>query len=352
MKSKKIRVLHILNSSKYSGAENVVINIMENTKSDCESAYLSPVGSIGSYLNERGLTYIHVDNLSISNIKKEMKEFRPQIIHAHDFRAGILTVLTGTKLPIINHLHNNSPWMKRYGIYSFVYGICAMRLNQILTVSDSVMNEYVFGNLLKRRSLTIGNPFDADKVRKMAGKADLQKQSDIIFLGRLSPPKRPFFFLEIVKEIKKVMPAIKISVVGEGELKQKFRQAIKEMGLTDNVKTYGFLDNPYGLLKNAKVMCMPSAWEGFGLAAVEALTLGVPVVCSGAGGLSGIVSEKNGKICYDNISDYVAEIVKLLTDESYWNAKSTGATKASIKFDNSKMYNKKILEIYRNLYSI
>ena len=49
--------------------------------------------------------------------------------------------------------------------------------------------------------------------------------------------------------------------------------------------------NPYPYLNAGKVMVMPSAWEGFGLAAVEGMCLGKPVVCSGVGGLADIVDE-------------------------------------------------------------
>ena len=57
---------------------------------------------------------------------------------------------------------------------------------------------------------------------------------------------------------------------------------------------------------------MPSLWEGFGLAAVEALTLGLPVVCSGAGGLCDIVNDSCGKIC-KTLDEYVSELVAMPT---------------------------------------
>ena len=47
-------------------------------------------------------------------LKKAIEKIQPDIIHAHDFTAGILAASLINRIPIINHLHNNSPWLKKY----------------------------------------------------------------------------------------------------------------------------------------------------------------------------------------------------------------------------------------------
>ena len=341
-----LKVMHILNSNQYSGAENVVIEIINGTKNYCQSAYVSPYGKIEGFLRKNEIAYIPVKKLSIQNLMDAIKNFKPDVIHAHDFRAGMYSCLTGTRIPIINHLHNNPPWLKRISLRTVLYACCCFRFNRILTVSDSVMDEFVFGRVFKDKTQVVGNPFNAKKIRRMAESAELAQPSDIIFLGRISPPKKPFFFLDIVARVKKTIPDFKVAVVGEGELYKEFSEKLDGMKLQDNITMYGFLENPYGLLKNAKVMCMPSAWEGFGLAAVEALTLGTPVVCSGAGGLSGIIDDKNGKICHYDVECYAEEIIKLLTNKDYLDDKSKEAFESSLRFDNLDAYCKKIVDLY------
>ena len=99
---------------------------------------------------------------------------------------------------------------------------------------------------------------------------------------------------------------------------------INQLQLVNNVHCLGFIDNPYGIINQSKVLCIPSSWEGFGLVAVEALSLGKPVVAANVGGLPGIVTEESGKVCtYE--SEYIEEIVKLLTDSNYYFMKSSGA---------------------------
>ena len=134
-------------------------------------------------------------------------------------------------------------------------------------------------------------------------------------------------------------------MVGAGELYEEVEAKIAELNLKNHVKLYGFQKNPYGLLKAAKVMCMPSKWEGFGLAAVEGLAFGKPVVASPVGGLKKIVNEQCGKLC-ENKEDYLFEIEKLLTDISYYSKKSEGAKMRAKEYDNMISYARQIRELY------
>lgn len=347
----KIRVLHIINSHAYSGAENVMITIMENTKDEVDSCYVSPAGSIQAVLKKKNLAYIPINanNLSISNIRKVINQYKPDIIHAHDFRAGIFSRLTFTSVPIINHLHNNSPWLKRYSVYTLLYAFCCCRFNKILTVSDSVMNEFVFGSYFKHKTKVIGNPFDADKIRNLASIADIYESSDLIFLGRLTAQKNIFFFLDMVKALTRTFPNIKVAVVGDGELREKFMAKIDELGLKKNIIIYGFQSNPYGLIKNSKVLCMPSKWEGFGLAAAEALSLGVPVVCSGVGGLKDVVDKSCGGLCGFEMKNYIAEISQIFLEEEYRHMKMENALQKANTLSNIDKYVGMIKQIYREI---
>lgn len=347
----KPRVLHIINSHAYSGAENVIITIMENTKDDFDSYYASPIGSIKDVLKKRNLEYIPINsnNLSVSNIKDVIKKCKPDIIHAHDFRAGIFSRLTFTSIPIINHLHNNSPWLKKYSIYTLLYAFCCYRFNKILTVSDSVMSEFVFGSHFRSKTKVVGNPFDADKVRSLADIATINDASDIIFLGRLTPQKNIFLLLDIIKILTKRFPELKVAIVGDGELKNRFIEKIAELELEKNIKMYGFLENPYGLIKNSKVLCMPSKWEGFGLAAVEALSLGIPVVCSGCGGLKDLIDDSCGCLCGYDTQKYAAEITQILLNKEYQEKKQKNALKRAGALSNINSYTNMIRGIYQNI---
>ena len=228
---KRLKIVHVLASNKYSGAENVVLTIMKNIK-DVDCIYLSPKGEIEERLNQEGVAYYGIDKLNYTNLKKAIKEIKPDIIHAHDFLASAYSSLVSKgKIPVISHIHNNPPFITSYGIFSILYYITCKNYNKILTVSDSVMNEYVFGDKLKYKSLVVGNPFDAQYIQYKADHAELMNQSDIIYLGRLTEAKNPFVFLDIIQDLKQKIPTLKVNMVGAGELESEIRQKIKDYAL-------------------------------------------------------------------------------------------------------------------------
>jgi glycosyltransferase involved in cell wall biosynthesis len=91
---------------------------------------------------------------------------------------------------------------------------------------------------------------------------------------------------------------------------------------------------------------MPSRWEGFGLAAVEALALGVPVVATEVGGLPGFIDESCGKLC-DSKETFVEEISSLLSDTELYKKKISGANKRAEELDNIDQYISNMINVYK-----
>jgi glycosyltransferase involved in cell wall biosynthesis len=71
---------------------------------------------------------------------------------------------------------------------------------------------------------------------------------------------------------------VRLMILGEGPDRNRIEQAVQENQLTEDVSLPGFEQNPYRFMKRAAVFAFSSQWEGFGVALVEALALGLPVV--------------------------------------------------------------------------
>lgn len=349
MINNKLKVLHILNTTSFSGAENVVITIINNYPENIRGYYMAKKGSIKEYLSQYQIPNILFDKINIASIRMAVKKIRPDIIQAHDYTTGILAVAANTGVPIISHLHNNSPWLKKYGPKSFAYCWAAERSKKILVVSDSIMDEYVFGSRFSEKIVVMGNPIDFNRIWKMAGTQETKKLYDVIFLGRETPPKNPLLFLQIMQVLVTSNKTIRAVMVGGGEMYDQVTEWIHELHLENNVTQVGNQKNPYTFVKQSKVMCMPSKWEGFGLAAVECLSLGLPVVCSGAGGLKDIVNDECGKICGDDVLSYANEITRLLNEQKYYSKKSEFAIRRSKDFDTIKDYMSSLEYIYKEI---
>lgn len=339
-------ILYILNSNKFSGAENVVITIINKMKDNNEVIYVSPNGPIKERLKENNIKYELVGKLSIKEIRRVIKKYNPDIIHSHDFTASILSSIFGKKVKVISHIHNNNSWIKRINIYSLMYLISTIRYKRILLVSHSILKEYIFGKFIKRKTEIVGNPIDIDKILRKSEEINIDESYDLAYLGRLSQEKQPEQFIKIVLELKKKIQNIKVVMIGDGPLKEKCQQMIKEYELSKNIVLKGFQKNPYVFLKKSKILCITSKVEGFGLAAVEGLALGKPVVASNVGGLPDIVNEKCGKIT-NNLRESVEEIERLLESNEYYKNKSDGALKKAQEMNNIDKYIMELEEIYK-----
>ncbi|MDD3415806.1 MAG: glycosyltransferase [Lachnospiraceae bacterium] len=344
---KKITVMHVLCMSTYSGAENVAITLINSLKDEVYSVYVSPAGPICDVVKKNNIEHYSIEKVSISNINKAITDIEPDIIHAHDFTAGLVCAHVAKKIPVINHLHNNPPWIKKWGLKSLLYYNASKKFNSIITVSQSVMDEYIFGKKLRQKTKVIGNPIDLQAILTKAENSAVNEESDIIFLGRLMTQKNPLFFIEIVVQIVKLRPDIKVAIVGDGDLRMPVEKKIEQYNLRKNIKLYGFQENPYGILKNSKVLCIPSIWEGFGLVAVEALTFGKPVVAANVGGLPTIVNSQCGVLC-EGKNEYVDGINTLISDRTVYEKKSKMAMNRAKEIENIKWYRDSIMRIYKS----
>lgn len=332
-----MKVLYLLNSCSYSGAENVVIEIIRTLeKVGVKSLYVSRSGPIEKILIQKHIPYCLVEKLSVRSVKIILENFEPDIIHAHDFTASIIASFFGRKIFIISHLHNNPIWIKKINYKTIVYACSIFHYKKILMVSEAVEKEFVFHNMIRKKGEVIGNPISLKEIVEKAGESN-EKKFDIIFLGRLTEQKDPIRFIKLIQELVGEYPEIQCAMIGEGELREKCIDILKEKNLQKNINLFGFQENPYPILKKSKMLCMPSRWEGFGLAAVEALALGVPVLCTPVGGLVKIVDDLCGKLC-EKDSDFLKEMKKLLSDETYIRRKSLNALEKAKKLENIKSY--------------
>lgn len=340
-------VLHIVNSKIYSGLEKVACDIITNPNYGYNGIYVTQYGPVVGILKERNINYELIKNVSRKEIKRVIKKYKPDIIHAHDFTASVISSMCKKDIKLIEHLHNNNPWLKSIGIKSFSFLYAGLRADKILTVSDSIEKEFIFSRFIKKKIICIGNPINTQEIISKIKDFRAEKKYDICCVARLTKAKNPFKFVEIIKELVKENPYIKAVWVGDGELKESVIEKIKYESLVNNIELVGFQKNPYIYMVESNVFLLTSDWEGFGLVVVEALTLGLPCVVSNVGGLKEIVDNKCGKLCvHDN--DYIIEIKKLLSNINYYEKKSKKALEKSKRLDNITQYINKINDIYKS----
>lgn len=345
----KIRIMHLLKSTKYSGAENVVCQIMELFKKDdrFEMVYVCPKGPIKDVLEKRDLSYFLLDSFSYKEVKQVVNKIKPSIIHAHDFSASVLVSFI-KKVSVISHIHNNPLWLSKICLNSVVYACSLKRYAKIIGVSSSVIDEFRFKGLMIKKFEILPNVIDKEKVLKM-GEEKFDEQIDILFVGRMAPPKNPLAFVSIInKVIQRYNKLLSVIMVGEGPMFDRVQTSIRQQGLSSIIKLMGFEKNPYKYMKNSKMLIMPSVWEGFGLVAIESMLLKTPVIASPVGGLKDIITGGSGFLCKDEDS-MVLTVLSLLEDEEKRKQIGYKGFERALFFSNVNNYKKQLEDIYYSI---
>lgn len=340
----QMKILHLFKSTKFSGAEIVGLTIMR-LSSEHETIYASPDGPIRQVVEARGQKFYPLKGTDVKSIRSAIKQLHPDLIHAHDFTMASSAAWAAGGIPVVAHLHNNPPWLQKVHPKSVVFALALPQIPCVICVSESVEKEYIFRRLMHGKNTVIGNVVDIENVKALAAEPCDCGKVNLTFLGRLTSPKKPIFFCEIVKKVKESIPDITARMIGSGELEEQTKEYIWNNDLQDTIEMVGFQKNPYPYLKNSQLMVMPSGWEGFGLAAVEGLTLGKPVICSGVGGLKDIVDESCGAIC-TTVDEYAEEIEKLLIHKNERIKKQKNAITRSKQYADLERYYSKIEQVY------
>ncbi len=340
---KKKRILHLLFSTQYSGAENVACTIIQNT--NVISYYCCPPGEVENVLREQKISYIPLAKKSVSFLRKVIQEYQIDIIHAHDFKASFLASFLDNEVKIISHLHCNYKLLKLKSIVSFLYRFVQKKFSKVIVVSKEILTDASFGKKIAPKTIILDNVVDPKKVIKLSEEFDTVSY-DLIFVGRLIDLKQPLLFIDIIKEIKKKHPNIKAAIIGQGELYEACIEKVKYEQLTNNIDMIGFVNNPFPYIKNSKIAVLPSKFEGLPMSVIEALILSVPVVNSGVGGLQDMFKQYPKYICQVK-NDYVQCILTLLelSPKDY----TKDCQDLIKKFTDIKAYGKKIEMIYNDI---
>lgn len=353
--SKVIKVLHILTTDKYSGAENVACQIIKGLEVygnkeliKYESFYCSPDGHIREVLSEKGITFIPLKKWSLINLKEAVSTVKPDIVHAHDMKATFYSVLVclGQRIPVFSHIHNNNYDSRKLTLKALLFFVSSYKVKHIFWVSKSSFEGYYYSNQLKEKSSILLNVVDKNALWE---KAHLDPQSynyDVVYLGRLSYPKDPLRLLDVFYECKKLYPSFRAAIIGNGELENAVKDKIKQLKLDEQISLLGFRSNPYKILKCAKVMLMTSRWEGLPMCALEAMTLGVPIVSTPTDGIVELVDNGiTGYLAADNAC-LAKKTIELITDNNLQKIMSKGCLEKADELLNMSEYIDKIINQY------
>ena len=344
-----MKVLHLLQSGHFSGAENVVCQIigMMKEEPDMEMVYCSSDGQIREALDERDIRFAPLKNFSIDEIKQVIEKEKPDIIHAHDMRASLYAAIACGNIPLVSHIHNNAFDSRGISVKSIANIFAAWKAKSIFWVSQSSFDGYAFHKLFKKKSAVLYNIIDIEALYEKMHLDEKEYDYDVIYLGRLTFPKNPQRLMKVFRLVKERKPDVKIGVIGTGDMEDETIGLAQEYSLLDNVQFLGFQSNPLKMLYDSKVMVMTSRWEGTPMCVLEAMALGVPIVSTPVDGLKDLI--KNGENGYLSDDDEVLadKICEIVNSQQTHDSMGKLSKEISAETQNKQIYKEKIMSEYR-----
>lgn len=346
----RISVLHVLPSNQFSGAENVVCQIINIFRDDqrYRMIYCSPDGAIRDALSERMIAYAPMREFSATELKRIIHETDPSIIHAHDMKAAVMAAAVCGKTPLIAHVHNNNFDVRGISAKSILFYLAAIKAKHIFWVSKSSLEGYCFHKQFLDKSTILYNMIDAKALREKMRTDGHKYAYDIVFIGRLTRQKNPYRLLEVLKRVLETAPAAKIAIIGQGDLAEETKAQAVRLKIEKNVDFLGFQSNPYKILHDAKLMIMTSLWEGTPMCALEAMALGVPIVSTPTDGMCELVNDGQTGYLRDDDQQLADCCLNIINDHALREAMLTATLKRADAMMDMTQYKAAILKVYQN----
>jgi len=151
------------------------------------------------------------------------------------------------------------------------------RLDHVVAMTGRMARQ--FAQITWKRPHVVGNFIDEARLESFrAGSGVDSTTLHFVFVGRLSPLKRPELVIEAVCRLAGQGISCSLDVFGDGPLRAALRADVTARGAGELVRFHGHVDNPWALAAGAHCLVLPSLTEGISRAVLEGLYLGVPCV--------------------------------------------------------------------------
>ena len=343
-----MKVMHVLNSRIYSGAEKVVCQIIHAFQGEMEMVYCSPESDIVRKMVEgQGVTYLPMKTMSVSELSRVIREQKPDLIHAHDMRAGFFSALCCGNIPLVSHIHNNAYDARGLSPKTVGYLLAGFRAKHIFWVSQSSFDGYAFHKLFARKSSVLYNVIDTDEIYTKLSQDSNTYDYDLIYVGRLTYQKNPQRLLRLCARLKESKPDLKVAIVGTGELEDELKALSQELNLEDTVHFLGFQPNPIKMVACSKAMILTSRWEGTPMCALEAMALGTPVVSTPSDGMKDLLTDGVSGYLTESDEQMAEDLLKIFTQPEHRQLLAENARKKFDSLNDGEAYKQAIWTAYQ-----
>lgn len=352
----KKKIVHVVEAFG-GGIYNFLVDLLNNTieEYDVTVIYALRPQTPKNFINDFDdrIKFIHSKYLQRSigvndlkafyEIKKIIKQEKPDIVHCHSSKAGLITRLAVNTKKIktfytphgYSFLMEDSSRLKRF-LYKVIEKVGTFNNSTIIACSKG---EYEESLKLTKRATYVSNGVNLEKLKEYMPKEtkliDTNKLT-IVTTGRVSYQKNPMLFNQIAEEFKN----ISFIWVGNGELEKELT--------SENIEITGWKNKEelMNILNKSDIFILTSLWEGLPISLLEAMVLKkVCIVSNVIGNRDVIENEKNGFVC-KNFEEFVLIIQNIQKNKYDLKLISENSYSDILNNYNTNAMSKKYLKIY------
>ena len=340
-----MKVLHVIARMNVGGTATYLFNLLEGLENSKVETKLI-IGSVPSNEKEDSrveqLNYQRIPGLSRSiapvrdllarrKLWEIVKDYQPDLIHCHTFKAGVLVRSKKTSIPIIHTFHGHHLYDPDYGKFArlVLNGIerkLARRSKKILTIGSRVGEELLgvgIGKKSQYQSIVPGVrvPKISDRSKIVERFSLHPNRLNVLWMGRLTRVKRPDRVIEIAKHY----PEVNFIMAGDGELREELEAKAEE-----NVHFLG-VQSSDEMFSLADIVLLTSDSEGMPLTLIEGQMAGIPAIATDVGSVSEIVeNEVTGLVTSTQIGQMISSLGRLMDDSMLRSTMSENARERAL----------------------
>lgn len=350
-----MKVLYLINNLDGGGAEKLVSELVSllNKKIHIDIVLLN--NENGKYFKKLKSQGINISVLSlhkystkiIFKLIRHIKNNNYDVIHVHLFPSlyygAILSFFSKNRFIFTEHSTSNK--RRKLLIFRILDTIIYNRYETITCISDAtkvnLSNFLLSTKKLNLRVIPNGIPLPVNaKPRNITSMNSI----NLIMIGRFEYPKDQE---TVIKALKHLPKNIELFFAGTGKNENYCKKLTKSENIEDRVHFLGFVNDINKLLVDMDIAVLSSHYEGFGMAAVESMAIGVPTIVANVPGLVNVIS--NGGLLFEkgNPIDLANKVTKLIYNKRMYNSISKKGIKRAKLYDINRISNS-----YLSLYTL
>jgi glycosyltransferase involved in cell wall biosynthesis len=328
-----VKVLQLISSGGYYGAENMLLNLCASQQiAGHENSlllfYNVHVPNVEFYerARRRGLCVrmVHcrgrADWRAVSQIEDCIREDGIDLLHTHGYKADLYGFLAAWRCgkPVVATCHNWVGGTAALGVYNHLDRLALRRFNALAAVSDEVAQRLLDAGVPAEKVKTIANGVDVQAFESGRPLPTLRGAGGKVVgvVARLDMQKGFEYLLRAVRELCLSFPTLQVVIVGEGPDRKAIEDLIKEYGLQCNVMLAGQQSDMPGVYAAMDIFVLPSLNEGLPMTVLEAMAASKPVVATRVGAIPSVIQNgENGLLVDPGDTDCLRQaIASLLND--------------------------------------